>query len=61
MIYNQEQEEIINGAVNHVKYGGWHSNQIYQISGKPGTGKTEVLMEIIRRIGIPLNREAPMA
>src|SRR5699024_710478 len=61
MIYNEEQEKVIQGAVNHVKYGGWNSNQVYQISGKPGTGKTEVLMEIIRRIGIPLSRVAPMA
>lgn len=61
MIYNEEQERVIQGAVNHVKYGGWKSNQVYQISGKPGTGKTEVLMEIIRRIGIPLQRVAPMA
>lgn len=61
MIYNEEQEKVIQGAVDHVKYGGWKSDQIYQISGKPGTGKTEVLMEIIRRIGIPLQRVAPMA
>ena len=61
MIYNEEQERVIQGAVNHVKYGGWKSDQIYQISGKPGTGKTEVLMEIIRRIGISLQRVAPMA
>ena len=61
MIYNEEQEAIIQGAVNHVKYGGWKSDQVYQFSGKPGTGKTEVLREIIRRIGIPLERVAPMA
>lgn len=61
MIYNEEQEAVIQGAVNHVKYGGWKSNQVYQFSGKPGTGKTEVLREIIRRIGIPLERIAPMA
>lgn len=61
MVYNEEQERIIQGAVDHVKNNGWKSNQVYQISGKPGTGKTEVIMEIVRRIGISLERVAPMA
>ena len=58
MRWNKKQEEIINKAVYHVLHG---NEQVYQYSGYPGTGKTAVLMEIIRRIGIPLNRIAPMA
>ena len=58
MQWNSKQEEVINKAVYHVRHG---NNQVYEYSGYPGTGKTAVLMEIIRRIGIPLKRIAPMA
>ena len=58
MKWNKKQEEIINKAVYHVLHG---NNQVYEYSGYPGTGKTAVLMEIIKRIGIPLHRIAPMA
>ena len=58
MQWNKKQEEVINKAVYHVLHG---NNQVYEYSGYPGTGKTAVLMEIIKRIGIPLNRIAPMA
>lgn len=58
MQWNKKQEEIINKAVYHVLHG---NEQVYEYSGYPGTGKTAVLMEIIRRIGIPLNRIACMA
>lgn len=58
MQWNKKQEEIIEKAVYHIRYG---NNQVYEYSGYPGTGKTAVLMEIIRRIGIPLHRIAPMA
>lgn len=58
MQWNKKQEEIINKAVYHILHG---NNQVYEYSGYPGTGKTAVLMEIIRRIGIPLHRIAPMA
>lgn len=37
------------------------SEQVFQISGNPGTGKSVVLNEIINRLGIPRNRIAPMA
>jgi ATP-dependent exoDNAse (exonuclease V) alpha subunit len=56
--WNRKQEEVIQKAVYHVRHG---NNQVYEYSGYPGTGKTAVLMEIIRRIGIPLHRIAPMA
>lgn len=58
MIYNKEQEDVINAGVYHVLYG---SEQVFQFSGPPGTGKTAVLFEMIQRIGIPLERIAPMA
>jgi exodeoxyribonuclease-5 len=58
MRWNKKQEEVINKAVYHVLHG---NEQVYEYSGYPGTGKTAVLMEIIRRIGIPLHRIAPMA
>lgn len=58
MIYNKEQEEVINAGVYHVLYG---DEQVFQYSGAPGTGKTAVLFEMIKRIGIPLNKIAPMA
>lgn len=58
MIFNKEQKRIIDEAVNHVKN---RNKQVYQFSGKAGTGKTAVLSEIIRRIGIPMNRIATMA
>ena len=59
MNWNNEQKLIIEEAVNHVKHPS--SEQIYQYSGAAGTGKTAVLKEIIRRIGIPLSRIATMA
>lgn len=58
MRWNKKQEEIINKAVHHIRHG---NNQVYEYSGYPGTGKTAVLMEIIKRIGIPLHRIAPMS
>lgn len=58
MQWKKKQEEVINKAVYHVLHG---NEQVYEYSGYPGTGKTAVLMEIIRRIGIPLHRIAPMA
>lgn len=58
MQWNKKQEEIINKAVHHIRHG---NNQVYEFSGYAGTGKTAVLHEIIRRIGIPLHRIAPMA
>lgn len=58
MIYNKGQEAIIEAGVHHILHG---SNQVFQYSGGPGTGKTTVLWEMIRRIGIPLHRVATMA
>ena len=59
MNWNKEQLEVIKGATKHVLHQ--NSNQVYQFSGAAGTGKTEVMKEIIRQIGIPMNRIACMA
>lgn len=58
MKYNKGQETVIKNAVNCVKKG---SRQVYQFSGPPGSGKTEVIKEIIRQLNIPLHRTACMA
>lgn len=59
MIFTDEQERIIQGGVNHI-LSNEVDDQVYQFEGKAGTGKSTVLFEMIRRIGIPLNRIATM-
>lgn len=58
IIFSDEQERVIQEGVYHIKAG---PEQVFQISGGPGTGKTEVINEIVRRCGIPAYRIAPMA
>lgn len=58
MKFLDSQEAVIQAGVNHIKYD---NEQVLQISGDPGTGKTTIMLEIIKRIGIPLERVAPMA
>ena len=53
-----DQETVIQAAVNHVKHS---SNQVFEFTGGPGTGKTYCIHEIVKRLGIPMNRIAPMA
>lgn len=59
MIFTDEQERTIQGAVNHIK-SNEVDEQVYQIAGSAGTGKTTVLREIIRRSEIPMSRIAVM-
>ena len=59
MIFTDDQERIIQGGVNHI-LSNEVDDQVYQFEGKAGTGKSTVLFEMIRRIGIPLNRIATM-
>lgn len=57
-ILNSGQQYVVDEAVN------WYRNsseQIFQFTGPAGTGKSVVLNEIIRRLGIPLEKIAPMA
>lgn len=53
-----KQQKIVDAAVN------WYYNsseQIFQFAGNPGTGKSVVMDAIIKAIGIPEERVAPMA
>lgn len=59
MVFTEQQEEIINKAVNHI-VSDESDEQVFQIQGSAGTGKTTVLFEIIRRIGIPIHKVATM-
>lgn len=59
MIFNPGQEYALQEGVKHIH--GDTSEQVLQISGGPGTGKTTIMHEMIRRIGIPIDRVAPMA
>lgn len=58
MIFNEEQERVIQAGVNHIRNS---SKQVFQFTGGPGTGKTQCIHEIVRRSGINPNRIAPMA
>lgn len=58
MIYNRDQEAVIQAGVHHLLHS---SAQVFEYTGGPGTGKTEVMMEILRRAHIPFDRVAPMA
>lgn len=56
--FNAGQVAVIEAAVN------WYYNsseQVFQISGNPGTGKSVVLNEIIRRLHLRMDNVAPMA
>lgn len=62
MIFNKGQTRAINDAVN---WFGNSSEQVFEIAGNPGTGKSVVINEILNRIQskykIKPNRIAPMA
>lgn len=54
---NSQQEFILERAIEW-----WNSSeQIFQYTGGPGTGKTFLLNNIINKLGIPMERIAPMA
>lgn len=53
-----EQEEIKNKAVNWFKNS---SSQVFEISGKAGTGKSLLISEILRSLNLNLNEFYPMA
>lgn len=53
-----EQEELIRRAVAWFRRG---TEPIFIYSGKPGTGKSFVMHDIIRRIGLSENQVAPMS
>lgn len=58
IIFTEEQENLIREAIN------WYYNsseQIFQFAGNPGTGKTVVMNEIIKRLRLKPSQVAPMA
>ena len=58
MVFTQEQEDIINQGVDWFKNS---SEQVFEICGEAGTGKSVVLYEIIRRLGLSTFQYLPMA
>lgn len=58
MIFNKEQQDVIEAAVNWYKYS---SDLVFQYCGLAGTGKSLVLSEIINRLGISPDKVATMA
>ena len=58
MIYNKEQQDVIEAAINWYRYS---SDLVFQYCGLAGTGKSLVLSEIIKRLGLHPDRIATMA
>ena len=59
MILNADQEYVVQKAVNWFKYS---DEPLFQYDGPPGSGKSVVLYEIIRRLGLNIDTEvAPMS
>lgn len=59
MIYlNLEQERLVEEAVDFYKNS---SEQVFQFTGPPGTGKSITLFEILRRLHLRSETVAPMA
>lgn len=57
-ILNKGQRRVVDAAVDFFRNS---SDQIFQFSGNPGTGKSVVLNAIISELGLPLNKVAPMS
>lgn len=57
--YNEKQKYIINRALENIHDS--YAPQVYQFSGRAGTGKSVVLNAIADMSGIPRNRIAAMA
>ena len=55
---NPEQEYVVQEAVNFYKNS---SERVFQFTGPPGTGKSVVLYEIMKRLRLSLTDVAPMA
>ena len=55
---NPGQEKIVQEAIKFYKNS---SEQVFQFTGPPGTGKSVVLFEILKRLHLPFTDVAPMA
>lgn len=55
---NEGQEKVVQAAIDFYKNS---SEQVFQFTGPPGTGKSVVLFEILRRLGVSPEKVAPMA
>ena len=58
IVLNQDQEKVVNAALKWFRY---ESEQIFEIEGQAGTGKSVVLIEIVRRLGLRPDEYMPMA
>lgn len=58
MEFTESQKEVINAAVDCIRRG---NRQVFQYAGNPGTGKSVVLSEIIRRLNFTPDEILPMA
>lgn len=55
---NESQKKVFNEAIDWWRNG---SEQTFEISGPPGSGKTFLINTIVNALGIDVNRIAPMA
>ena len=58
-IFNDDQRRVIDAGVQHLLSSS--SDQVFEFSGKAGTGKSVVMHEIWRQSGIPQSAIAAMA
>lgn len=56
--FNDDQEYVMGEFIKFMRNS---NEQVFQYSGGPGTGKTTILIEMIRRAGIDFSRVAPMS
>lgn len=58
IVLNKGQEEVVNAAINWFLHS---SEQVFQIAGAAGTGKSVVIAEIIERLKLEDDQILPMA
>lgn len=58
IILNEQQQQIVDLAVHNILYS---SNQVFEFCGEAGTGKSVVLFEIVRKLGLRPHEVLPMA